>query len=240
MRAESHVGVASPPELPEWTSTDLWRAVDALAADVDFWDDLAPSHFVQFTPSLIALAEELHVDRTLDPLSMLRHINTGVYYTFQYVPDATTVDSPIDVALAKRRGVCQDYAHITLALLRRLGIPARYVSGYLFHRREDHDQSAEDASHAWIEAYLPTLGWIGLDPTNNLFAGERHIAVAIGRDYADVPPTRGLFRGGADSKMEVGVQVTRADRPEPEKTLIPDREWEAIDAEVMQQMQQQQ
>ncbi|MEZ4635200.1 MAG: transglutaminase family protein [Caldilineaceae bacterium] len=160
--------MASPPELPEWTSTDLWRAVDALAADVDFWDDLAPSHFVQFTPSLIALAEELHVDRTLDPLSMLRHINTGVYYTFQYVPDATTVIRPLTwpwpSAAASRRITHTSRWRCCAAL----GIPARYVSGYLFHRREDHDQSAEDASHAWIEAYLPTLGWIGLDPTNNL------------------------------------------------------------------------
>ncbi len=240
MRAESHVGVEPTPELPEWMEGDAWTAVDALAGTAQFWDDLAPSQFVQFTPSLIALAAEFQLDRGRDPLNSVRHINTGIYYTFHYVPDSTTVDSPIDVALAKRRGVCQDYAHIMLALLRRLGIPCRYVSGYLFHRSEGREQSAEDASHAWIEAYLPGLGWIGFDPTNNLVAGERHIAVAIGRDYADVPPTRGLFRGGADSKMEVGVQVTSAERPEPEKTLIPDREWEAIDNEIMQQMQQQQ
>lgn len=240
VRAESHVGVAPAPELPEWMDIDLWYAVDELAHAVDFWDDLAPSHFVQFTPLLIALANEMRIDRSRDPLSILHRVNTGIYYTFRYMPDSTAVDSPIDVALDKRRGVCQDYAHIMIALLRHLGIPARYVSGYLFHHREDQDQSAEDASHAWVEAFVPTLGWIGFDPTNNLTAGERHIAVAIGRDYADVPPTRGLFRGGADSKMEVGVQVTRADRPEPEKVLIPDREWAALDAEIMQQMQQQQ
>ena len=95
----------------------------------------------------------------------------------------------------------------------QLGIPARYVSGYLFHRREDKDRSAEDASHAWMEAWLPSLGWVGFDPTNNMLAGERHIRVAVGRDYADVPPTRGTYKGEAES--DLGIAVTVQTTPAP-------------------------
>ena len=82
-----------------------------------------------------------------------------------------------------------------IALLRHVRIPARYVSGYLYRSREDHDRSTPDATHAWVEALLPHLGWVGFDPTNNLVAHHRHIRTAVGRDYADVPPTHGIFRG---------------------------------------------
>ena len=107
-----------------------------------------------------------------------------------------------------RQGVCQDFAHIMIALVRRLRIPCRYVSGYLYRRAQDHDRSVVDATHAWVEAFLPPLGWVGFDPTNCLLAGDRHIRTAIGRDYADVPPTRGIFRGHTPSELSVAVRVT--------------------------------
>lgn len=119
----------------------------------------------------------------------------------------TRVDSPIDDALQARRGVCQDFAHILIALIRRLGVPCRYVSGYLFRNEDLSVRSADGATHAWVETLLPDLGWIGFDPTNNLIADNRHIRVAIGRDYADVPPTRGVFKGAAASRSEVAVAV---------------------------------
>jgi transglutaminase-like putative cysteine protease len=100
-----------------------------------------------------------------------------------------------------------------IALLREVRIPARYVSGYLFHRTDSNDRSAVDATHAWIEAWLPKLGWVGFDPTNNLVAAERHIRVGVGRDYADVPPTRGVYKGGATSELSVAVQVSQAESP---------------------------
>ena len=92
-------------------------------------------------------------------------------------------------------GGVQDFTHIMIALVRQLRVPCRYVSGYLYHRSNGPDRSAEDAMHAWVEAYLPGLGWVGFDPTNNVLTGDRHIRVAVGRDYADVPPTRGCSRG---------------------------------------------
>jgi len=94
-----------------------------------------------------------------------------------------------------------------------------YVSGYLFHRVEYNDRSAQDATHAWIEALLPESGWIGFDPTNNLLAGQRHIRVAVGRDYSDVPPTRGVFKRAAESELSVAVQVKPAEEPDSEEAL---------------------
>ena len=133
-------------------------------------------------------------------------------------PKARGVDSPIDHALESRQGVCQDFAHIMIALTRRIGIPCRYVSGYLFHKAGDKTRSAEGATHAWVETLLPGLGWVGLDPTNNVLAGERHVRTSVGRDYADVPPTKGVFKGSADSQLLVAVHVAPSDAPplEPE------------------------
>jgi transglutaminase-like putative cysteine protease len=117
------------------------------------------------------------------------------------------VDSPIDHALESRQGVCQNFAHIMIGLTRRIGIPCRYVSGYLFHKAGDKTRSAEGATHAWVETLLPGLGSVGLDPTNNVLADDRHVRTAVGRDYADVPPTKGVLKGSADSQLLVAVQV---------------------------------
>ena len=94
-----------------------------------------------------------------------------------------------------------------IAICRAWGVPARYVSGYLFTDRDEGDRSDPDATHAWVEVFLPSLRWVGFDPTNNIIAGERHVVVAVGRDYADVPPSRGVYKGEADSELAVGVSV---------------------------------
>ena len=97
-----------------------------------------------------------------------------------------------------------------LAICRSWGIPARYVSGYLFTDRDAGDRSDPDATHAWIEVFLPSYRWVGFDPTNNVMTGERHVAVAVGRDYGDVTPSRGVYKGNAESQLAVGVTVRRA------------------------------
>jgi transglutaminase-like putative cysteine protease len=103
-----------------------------------------------------------------------------------------------------------------IALVRKLHVPCRYVSGYLFHASGDQSLVSEGASHAWVEALLPNLGWVGFDPTNNVPCAERHIRVAIGRDYAEVPPTRGVYKGGTESELSVSVSVALSDAPAPE------------------------
>ena len=180
-------------------------------------------------------------------------LNQRLYHYFDYVPRSTRVDSPIDEAILSGTGVCQDFAHTMIALLRHVRIPTRYVSGYLYRGAGDHDRSTPDATHAWVEALLPHLGWVGLDPTNNLVAHHRHIRTAVGRDYADVPPTHGVFRGKTASELYVAVQVEAGDQPPAldRKLPIPE-DWSVLveraqqppDPAVpfidLQQMQQQQ
>lgn len=189
-------------------------------SDNDHWEMLLPSQFAHSGEALKQLAQELQCERRSSPLELITEINEGIYRLFNYVPNSTKVDSPIEDALQTRQGVCQDFAHIMIALLRPLGIPCRYVSGYLFHRETEdgrRDRSLEGASHAWVEALIPRLGWTAFDPTNNLIGGDRHIRVAIGRDYADVPPTRGVYKGGASSGLSVAVTVSPSDAIPPEQ-----------------------
>lgn len=135
-----------------------------------------------------------------------------IYGQFAYEPGKTRVHSTTDEILSTGAGVCQDFAHLAIGVLRLAGIPARYVSGYLAPRLNSQTLG-EQASHAWIEARLPGAGWIGIDPTHGCRADERHIKVAIGRDYSDVSPIRGVYRsagGGHVMKVELSVE------PEPQ------------------------
>lgn len=245
-----------PRDLPPSSlSPEAWQAIDAAAESGEFWEMLEPSEFTTRTARLDELAHELDVTRRLDPLSLLYELNSGLHHTFAYDDKSTDVDSPIDEALLHRRGVCQDLTHIMLALVRNyLHIPCRYVSGYLYHRRDD--RSADGATHAWMQAWLPDLGWVGFDPTNNLLQGERHIEVAIGREYPDVPPTRGVYKGNAGSDLTVTVRIRAEHEPETEsadadpETALPayrsteqalqERYLQALLAIQMQQQQQQQ
>jgi len=212
---------------PRAADSGDWADLDALVAGNDYWEMLLPSHFTQLSPPLDQLARELGCERRENPLGLLVEVNEAIYRLFAYVPNSTKVDSLIEEALRTRQGVCQDFAHIMIALVRRLQIPCRYVSGYMFHREKtegveiENDRSLEGASHAWIEALVPRLGWVAFDPTNNLVGGDRHIRVAIGRDYADVPPTRGVYKGEAQSELSVAVTVSPADSVAPEPVMPP-------------------
>jgi transglutaminase-like putative cysteine protease len=215
--AESLVEMQPAAQVPAFLAPDAWAELDDMVEQGDYWEMLLPSEFTESTQALDELAVHLDVGRRDDPLMVLHQLNQQVFEYFDYRPQSTRVDSPIDQALSTRTGVCQDFAHIVIALVRsKLRIPCRYVSGYLFHGESDHDRSVRSATHAWIEALIPGLGWVGFDPTNWLVAGDRHIRTAIGRDYADVPPTRGIFRGQASSQLTVAVRVT----PSEDTTLL--------------------
>lgn len=230
--AEAKVEVLAPPPLPESLSPNAWNEIDALTAEDDYWYTIHPSHFARPGEPLSQLIEELQIERRDDPLTVVRDITTSVNTTFEYAKQNTHVHSPIDDALRIRRGVCQDFAHIMIALVRSLGIPARYVSGYLYHEQEYADRSTTGATHAWVETLLPGLGWVGFDPTNNMPAGDRHIRVAIGRDYADVPPTHGVFHGKAESELAVTVLVYPAESQSARINLEPEAEWEPAPARM--------
>jgi transglutaminase-like putative cysteine protease len=214
--AQALVDVSSTPA-PQTAEVGSWQSLDALVAEGDYLDLLLPSHFAHPTELLRELGSELHLERRGNPLELLLELNQAVYQTFRYVPNSTQVDSPIDDTLRTRQGVCQDLSHIMISLVRQLRIPCRYVSGYLFHGKNGGDRSPEGATHAWLEAFLPGPGWVAFDPTNNLMGTDRHIRVAVGRDYADVPPTRGVYKGEAESELSVTVVVAPAEAPLPEE-----------------------
>ena len=254
--AESLVEVQHVQPVPAFLAPDAWAELDSMIEQGDYWEMLLPSEFATSTESLDALAEELDVRRRDDPLMVLQQLNEQIFNHFEYVPKSTKVDSPIDLALLTHAGVCQDFAHIMTTLVRsKLHIPCRYVSGYLFHGQSNHDRSVNSATHAWVEALIPQLGWVGFDPTNFLTAGDRHIRTAIGRDYADVPPTHGIFRGRASSELTVAVRVTPSEgtpsldeeMPVPEDwsilvekaTALPEKPTSSTRQQQMAQQQQQ-
>jgi transglutaminase-like putative cysteine protease len=213
VEADAEVETQPMPAPPEWVDASAWTALEAVQTKGEHFDMLHPSGHAHATPALISFLNEKGLAKTSDPMTTLRRLNRALFDAFAYAPETTEVDSPIDVALKQRKGVCQDFAHIMIATARLWGIPARYVSGYLFTKREAGDRSAAEATHAWVETFVPGSGWVGFDPTNNVLAGERHIRVAIGRDYNDVPPVRGVFKGPANSELAVAVSVTPAQAP---------------------------
>lgn len=212
--ATSMVDVQPFLEWPATLAPDAWQQIDALNESGEHHEMLLPSDFARPSPLLEELAAKLNVRRGEDPMTLLRRLTRDIYANFEYTPKSTAVDSPIEVALRSRRGVCQDFAHIMTALVRPLGIPCRYVSGYVVPNDFAPERMAAGlASHAWVEALLPEWGWVGFDPTNNKLVAERHIRCAVGRDYADVPPTKGVYRGGSRGELSVHVAVIPSERP---------------------------
>jgi transglutaminase-like putative cysteine protease len=246
--SDALVNIEAQPSVPEVMPYEAWQELEELVEKNDYWDMLMPSRFARSSPELEALAKEIGASERSgrSPMAFLLDINSGLHRTFSYTKKSTAVNSPIEDALLSRQGVCQDFAHIMIALVRNAGIPSRYVSGYFYHSRENEYPSADGATHAWLEALLPGFGWIGFDPTINRLAGDKHIRTAIGRDYADVPPTMGTMKGKADTQLQVRVRVTpsQAVLP-PDEEFAADEEWsqfldETQQAQLVEAQQQQQ
>lgn len=181
----------------------------------DLHDYLRPSHHVPFAPELEDLARNLLNRRAPFPENILR-INRHIHENFRYQSGVTDVTSSALEILEKREGVCQDFSHVMIGLLRMGGVPARYVSGYIESTPAGSDEDEPGpalvgaaASHAWVEVFTPANRWVGLDPTNNMLESEQHIQVAVGRDYQDVPPLKGVFKGTSTQRLAVEVQVQR-------------------------------
>ena len=221
----------------------------------ELYDFLMPSPLIQITPQVEALARKHLASKAPFPESILG-LNEHIFRSFKYQPGATTISTPVDEVIATRQGVCQDFAHLYIAILRAAGIPARYVSGYIeTESQADASRAGHDiaelhdavsphaplsdrparkprngkqqrvasglrphtdapligatASHAWVEVYAPNGLWVGIDPTNNMMESERHVQIGIGRDYSDVPPLRGVFKGAKKQILSVKVTVAR-------------------------------
>lgn len=192
------------------------------------WDALQTDGYVEAAGEfLLALGDEpMYLNQELvddvrgeTPLATANNLATIVADRFEYRPGATYVGSTVDDFLQASAGVCQDFAHLGVVLLRRNGIAARYVSGYFFSpgREEGDARSAEVQTHAWVEALLPGDAdhpepvWVGIDPTNRRLAGETHVKIGHGRRYSDVPPTKGVYFGSAGAELTVAVTMTRLD-----------------------------
>ncbi|MFI9505104.1 transglutaminase domain-containing protein [Nocardia sp. NPDC052566] len=191
---------AGPGEACDW---DELRG----AQTADRFDEmLAPTAYVPPDRKLAAIARQQA--KGMSPAQAVVAVSQWVHDEMDYLAGTTSVHTSAVQAFAEHQGVCQDYAHLTLVLLRSMGIPSRYVSGYL-HPNPSAEIGATVAgqSHAWIEAW--TGLWWGYDPTNNIAINEQHVSVGVGRDYADVPPLKGIFSGGGSTDLEVVVEITR-------------------------------
>jgi transglutaminase-like putative cysteine protease len=207
----ARVVTSAPPEPPEgsWDSLLTPSYVDAAGEFALPWQD-QPA-----LTGLESLDEALAADSPLETLEQLCEL---IPDRFEYRPGATYVGSSVRDLLDLGAGVCQDFVHLSLVLLRRRGIAARYVSGYLWAASEDHGKdSVEVDTHAWLEALLPGSDgrgepvWVSADPTNRRLAGETHVKIGHGRFYSDVPPVKGLYMGGARSELTAAVTMSRLD-----------------------------
>ena len=208
--ASSVVQTAAPTPLPETLQPDAWDAIARWNTSMEHWELTRPSAYVRPSLSLARYVASHGIERRPDPLSSLLALNDTIYHSFEYVPGTTSAVSPIEHILETGRGVCQDYAHVMIAIARSWGVPTRYVSGYTAASDSLGGVAKHSATHAWIECLLPGLGWTGFDPTNHALPGPSHVRVAVGRDYRDVSPTRGVFVGGGHSLLEVTVTMRPA------------------------------
>lgn len=199
-----------PPLEPAATPIALTQ-VGTLARMERCYDFLQSSTYVEVNPELWRLALDITAGET-DAWQAAQAIMRHIHREFRYQPAATHAHTHMREVLATRVGVCQDFAHVMLGLCRALKIPARYVSGYLYNGPADQLKGAQ-ASHAWVEIFLPELGWCGLDPTNNCLTGAHHVKVAAGRDFADVSPIKGNYRGTGKRHLSVEVLVTSLEEP---------------------------
>ena len=208
MKAQSIVVTLPPETPPESMDSGAWEEIRAEAESFANWDFTHPTELTQPSLELRGFAERVGLSSPLgDPLTSLRELMNAIHDSFLYVPGTTSPASPIDHILETGKGVCQDYAHVMLAVARSWGVPSRYVSGYVDIGGGESGQPTAGATHAWAECKLPGLGWVGFDPTNRCLADHRHVRIGAGRDYRDVAPTRGVLQGGGATKLEVEVRV---------------------------------
>ncbi|MBB2164849.1 transglutaminase family protein [Gluconacetobacter sp. 1b LMG 1731] len=215
--AESEVEVAFPPPPPEET-TLKWEDLVALAraGGAPAWQ---VAEFLFDSPMCAANAAAgdyaaLSFTPGRSILAALLDLNTRIYTDFRFRAGVTTLSTPVEQVLARREGVCQDFTHLMISALRWVGIPARYMSGYIRTRPPPGQarRLGSDQSHAWVGAWLgPAHGWIGLDPTNGIVMRDEHVVLGWGRDYADISPVHGLILGGGNDELTVGVDLVPAD-----------------------------
>ena len=211
--AVSEIEVSSPPPIqlsmsPAWEDVASLMSMPKQPDVLDACQVAFASPYVTGIEQARSLAEESFTpDRPI--LDATMDLTSRIYTTFKYEGGVTDVSTPVADVIEARRGVCQDFAHVQLACMRSLGLPARYVSGYLLtHPPEGQDKLVgADESHAWISVWCPGFGWVDFDATNNLIPTDEHITLGWGRDYGDVSPINGFMIGGGEHTVDVSVDV---------------------------------
>lgn len=193
-----------------------WLWLTSEEAKNRFAEFLLPTAYTAMTPEIERFAHSVEAaagegGRTLSVLGWLEALSGKIRSDFAYDPEATTVTTKAADLLDNKRGVCQDFAHLMIACSRALGVPARYVSGYHFVGDLQGGTHFEQASHAWVEAYVPWLGWRSFDPTNEAPVGERYVKLGHGRDYHDIVPVKGVYRGSGGQTLKVTVDVRKVE-----------------------------
>lgn len=218
---ESDVVVSTNPVvLPEdkQPSEQQWLELGQLIEVYPFLDFMKHDAF-----SSVEEIEHLSsgiINRDDTPFTNAKKLSEYVFTNFEYKKGVTSIETKIDDILKLKAGVCQDFAHLLLVLLHLTGIPARYVSGYICPK--NHELRGEGATHAWVEAYVPFYGWLGLDPTNNCIASDRHVKLAIGKNFSDCTPVKGTYKGSSEHTLEVSVSIDNGHvRTNEEKDTIP-------------------
>ncbi|GBF51423.1 cysteine protease [Leptospira ryugenii] len=193
-----------------WNEIKGLIAESFLEQDINAQEYLFPSPFIYIRDGFADFAK-IHFTKGKPVFQACLDFIQDMYKTFKYDAKATTINTPIEQVLQERKGVCQDFSHLAIACLRSIGVPARYVSGYLETQPPPGQQKLRgtDASHAWVSVYCPDLGWLDFDPTNGKMITDEYVITAIGRDYSDVSPLKGIIFGGGKHKLIVEVDVFR-------------------------------
>jgi transglutaminase-like putative cysteine protease len=220
----NHFAVIDPHEeldivaqsVVETVHRDLFTTLDLVSEDLvahssavylqAYGEFLSESPYVQLLPGVEAITSKVMGTSGVNTAKFILNLKDLIFEQFAYKTDVTNVHSLLNEVLDLSAGVCQDFSHLMIACCRQAGIPARYVSGYLYLGEGDHLRGTE-ATHAWIEVLMPDESWLAVDPTNNILADERYVKVHVGRDYSDVTPIKGIFVGFGTSRMDVTVAV---------------------------------
>lgn len=239
---------AKPLPADNHSVEEQWKQLSQTKYQPSFIDFIRQENFTAIDELTKAIG--LSAKRQLTPFQAAIELNEYVFKNFAYNKSVTDVETTVDEIWKLKAGVCQDFAHVLLAMLRLLDIPARYVSGYICPNKSG--MRGEGATHAWAEAYLPFYGWLGLDPTNNCIANDQHVRLAVGRSFRDVSPVKGTYKGTERHTLEVGVTVSyengaRTNTDATPLVLTPQKSKNSITPtnsyrrhlEMMQQQQQQ-
>lgn len=192
---------ANPISVSKFSDWEILRG--AISSDLKMLD-LSKPDSVHAKPEIADMVNDLRHNRDT-PAMFIQRCSEYIFDKFEYKKGITTVETTVDQILQYKSGVCQDFAHVLLEMLRSISIPSRYVSGYICPNQDG--VRGAGATHAWVEVYLPAIGWVGIDPTNNLWVTDQHVVLAVGRHFNDCSPVKGTFKGPANQALSVLVSV---------------------------------